>query len=176
MCHYITLITDAPDVRSLREVMDRHGRHAVPTANAYIQRMLNSGEKQYSTTHSCDCGTVLGRVESPSPPNDLTKIKERKVKSGWSKAKIDRWLSDRQKAASRPDERLDIFDLWADVIQSVLSLADTSTVGLIVHAYEGRLDEEEFRLTRRELRSDGDVVESLQNMREDELLVVRRPS
>lgn len=176
MCHYITLVSDTPDIGSLKRVLDRRGRHAVPTANSSIQQLLKSGEKQYHTTHTCDCGTVLGRVDSPSQPSDLTRVVEKKAKSGWSGAKIDRWLSDRQKASSRPDERLDSCALWADVIQDVLSLDDTSTVGLIVHAYDGPIDEEEFQLARREIRSDGDIVEALQQMREDELLVVRRPS
>ena len=142
--------------------------------NQSIARVLKGGERQYLRGGVCDCGTVLGRGAQQHVEEDLTKLIERKAKAGWSKAKIDRWVSDRKRAGIRPSANIDSFEMWAKILTSAISLPGATVAGLIVHFYDGRIDEEEFAVERREVRATDDIVAALQSMRENELLMVRR--
>lgn len=174
MCHYITLTTDCPDVVALAAAMARNGRNAKPQSNPSIHRLIQKGERQYLTSGVCDCGTVLGQGAERATPDDISKVVARKKKSAWSKAKIDRWLADRGRAHARPGQQLDSFELWANIVADVLKLPNTSTAGLVVHFYDGQVDEETFTLNRREVRAGTDVSLALKQLREDELLIVHR--
>jgi hypothetical protein len=172
MCSYISLITDCPDTSQLKKVLADLGRNSVPMANPSIQRILAGGERQFCTSGVCDCGTVLG-LDSEEPARDFTKAIEGKVKRGWSKAKIERWLADQKKKELRPEERLDSHDFWARVVREVLNIRGTRTAGLLVHYYDGLLDEEEFAASRREIVADDNLVPAVKEIRADELIVFR---
>jgi hypothetical protein len=172
MCSYISLITDCPDADQLRKVFVDFGRDSVPMANPSIQRLLVGRERQYCTSGKCDCGTVLG-LDEREPAPDFTKAIQSKTKRGWSKAKIERWLAEQKKKELRPEDRLDSHDFWARIVREVLNIRGTTAAGLLVHYYEGLLDEEEFDASRREIVPSDDLVAAVKEMRVDELLVFR---
>jgi hypothetical protein len=174
VCDYITIVSDASDDAALKNTFNLHGISGYPMQNVSIQMQLRPGERQYRTGSVCDCGTILGRPPSPSTDVELSKIIQRKQKSGWSKAKIDRWLGDRKRAAARPDARADSYDYWANLLRDIASLGSASVSGLIVHAYNGSLDEERFDVMRREVHLSEGLVADVERLRPDELLIVRR--
>ena len=171
MCEFITLVTDCPDIEALKKVLGRHGRDAIELANPSVQRILKVTERQYYTGGVCDCGTVLGRQPLQKEPEDLSKTLERKAKAGWSKAKIERWLANRKKAAGRPEQSFDSFDYWSKILADVLESKGTSSAGLIVHAYDGLVDDEEFAATRHEVPFAENLVAALEGAQQDELLI-----
>ncbi|NOT39945.1 MAG: hypothetical protein HOP13_05580 [Alphaproteobacteria bacterium] len=173
MCEFISLITDSPDIDRLKEALALRGREAIAMANPAIQRLLGPSERQFRTRANCDCGTSLGSSKR-APAPDLTKTIAAKIKSGWSKTKIDRWVADQQKVHDRPKPRDDSYEYWAQLIDSLLALPNTSTAGLIVHSYKGWVDHEEFPARRREISPGQDLAESLQRIQMDEMLVVRQ--
>lgn len=173
MCSYISLVTDCPDAKLLKTALAGFGRTSAPMANPSVQRLLGGGERQYCTTDTCDCGTVLGGTEQ-TPDRDFTKAVQSKTKLGWSKAKIERWLADQRKSDARPEEPRDSYDLWARIIREVLAVPGTSSAGLIVHYYEGVLEEEEFSASRREIALDDNLAGALKETSVDELLVIRQ--
>jgi hypothetical protein len=173
MCHFISLVTDCPDVVQLTKTVAHLGRNCTPTNNPSIQRLLTPRERQFCTSGVCDCGTVLGAQEEPNV-RDFTKAIEGKAKRGWSKAKIERWVADQQRADARPESRMDSHEFWARVVRDVLAADGTSSAGLIVHLYDGSIDAEVFAATRREVSLDEGLVAVLENMQPDELLIVLR--
>lgn len=171
MCHFITLIVrgELPD---LAAVMKRHGRSATPIDNPSIRGILSADEAQFLTTSGhCDCGTVLAArsVEQYDPLKEAARLRRK----GWSDAKIARSLRDSERADSRPTKHIDSFEFWNAVLEDVAAMPRIKGVGLLVHAYEGDVGNEEFQAARRDL-SGGNFAEALANMREDELLFIAR--
>jgi hypothetical protein len=175
MCYYVALVVRGSDPASIDRVLRSHGRQAKPINNPSIRRALIPGEAQFLTTVGhCDCGTAL----APTVIDRAGKRAEQAaklVKKGWSQAKIDRWLSDREKADDRAEERRhantpDSVGLWSRIIADVLATPGVQQAGLLVHFYSGDVENEVIEPIRESVAV-RDFEARLANIREDQLLV-----
>lgn len=175
MCYYIALVVRGSDAATIDGVLRRHGRQAKPVSNASIGGALAPGEAQFLTTVGhCDCGTGL----APTVIDRVGKRTEQAAKlakKGWSRAKIDRWLSDRVKADDRADERRhantpDSVDLCSRIIADLLATPGVQHTGLLLHYYSGD-EEDEVIEPIREAVPIRDFAARLAKINEDQLLM-----
>ena len=165
--------------------MERYGRRLVPLENGDVRRHLSSGEQHfYTTRYDCDCGTVLGSAHDrpDSSPRDLSRKADRHRRSGWSEAKIERWLEQCRKADARYQEQLSERDRercnrvedWLALISLIVTNKSTPYLGLLLHDYSGPLDSESIRITERRTISTRDLTHAdLEGMVEDVIYVFR---
>lgn len=155
--------------------MARHGRDARPVRNVSVSRVLEKDECQYLTTRGhCDCGTVLASLKTQEETGaGLVRQAARLARKGWSKAKIDRAINDHRKSDARPAKvGPDSFALWAEIIEDIFGNLDVSRAGLLVQYYSSNVEDEEFTVTRRDVR--GASSATLESIRSGEILVFHR--
>ena len=175
MCYYIALVVRGSDAATIDGVLRRHGRRAKAISNASIGGALVSGETQFLTTVGhCDCGTALAPTVIDRAGKRTEQI-AKLAKKGWSKAKIDRWLSDSAKADDRADERRhantpDSVGLWSGIIADLLATPGIKHAGLLLHFYSGDVEDEVIEPIR-ETAPIRDFEARLANIREDQLLM-----
>ncbi len=174
MCHFISLVVSGVDANELDAFMRKHGRRAAPLTNASLSAACRAGELQYLTTNAhCDCGTVLAQGddagETGSDAVQISKLARR----GWSKAKIDRWIEHKQKAAERrPVQSIDSISYWAALLGDLRSSLMPTSLGVFVHDYSGDLETECFQARRRVAQREASLESALQTLQEDELLML----
>ncbi len=156
MCYFITAVlppgTRQPDAQAIAE---RYGRNLTPLENPGIQGQLRSGEMYCLTTVGhCDCDTSLGRVGRKRLPHQSPEeAKAKKLSAlGWSKAKIERALSQSAQSQVRNKERTphaaaEDTEAWVDFI-SAIRAAGIPYMGLLLHSYRGSLSQS-FQLKAR---------------------------
>ena len=175
MCHYIALLVRGGEAAAIDHVLRRHGRQARPLGNLSIASALEPGEAQFLTTVGhCDCGTAL----APAPVDRASKRTQQAAKlakEGWSQAKIERWLVDREKADQRADERRhantpDTVELWSRIISELMSVSGVQQAGLLLHFYSGDIEQETIEPLRETVPL-RDFSASLKRLREDQLLM-----
>jgi hypothetical protein len=175
MCYYIALVVRGSDAATIDQVLRKHGRKAKPLANRSIASALEPGEEQFLTTVGhCDCGTALAPA-TVDHASKRTQQADKLSKKGWSQAKIERWLSDREKAGERAEERRhantpDSIELWSRIISDLMSAPGVQQAGLLLHFYSGDIEEEAIEPSRETvpLRDFGASVRALH---EDQLLM-----
>lgn len=171
MCHFITLVAATSDIAALDARMRAHGRRALPTHNPSVEVALKPGELQYLTTKTCDCGTVFAPKLHRKEPTDRLDALRRK---GWSEAKIGRAMNAAIAAAEKkPFESLDSVEGWREILLDLLHGMKLSSVGILVHAYEGSVETECFDVSRVEVRTNM-LGEALMNLGEDRLMTVSK--
>lgn len=178
MCHFITLVTDAPDTSALDAAMRGHDRFARPTQNESVAGAMRAGERQFHTNpRECDCGTVLGRDDADATDEDNGRAADRLRRKGWSEARIRRSLEESARVRALPAKSrgADSLSLWQGVVSRVLGLPGVSTVGVLVHDYSGPSGET-FTAIRRDWPADATILDGLTSLREDELLMFRLSS
>jgi len=178
MCYYITLVVRGADDATIAKIADRYGRLAKRIDNRSVASVLAANEAQYLTTVGhCDCGTAL----APKASHAADRRKEQAVKlakQGWSRAKIERWLSDCEKADNRAEERRhrdtsDSIELWSKIVHDIVSTPGVEEAGLLLHYYSRNVEAEVFE-PRQEKVSIHQFAARLANMCEDELLMASR--
>lgn len=180
MCHFITSVLPVKsDIGALTHVFNAHGRVVRPLANASIQSQLRPGESYHFTTRGlCDCGTILGRDRYESKVRVRSERArdrdvEKRKKLGWSAAKIESWLRQREASKSgkinaRDAELAD----WRSFLAAI-RVSGVPYVGLLIHLYNSPL-ESEIRLQSRQFVRIADVTdEFLTGMQEDVLYEFR---
>src|SRR5688572_23699191 len=109
MCFYVTAILPGnANVAKTREIARLHHLNLDVLHNEHVVGELAPSECQYLTTVGhCDCGTLIGSAVRPESTRhsekSLAKKEKQLVDQGWSKAKIDRWRSQRQQVKARSD-------------------------------------------------------------------------
>lgn len=177
MCHYITLVVRGGGAREIDQVLRRHGRQAKLLANPSMARVLEPGEAHFLTTVGhCDCGTALvraplGQVGAP------TQQAGRRAQARWSQAKIERWLSERQRADERAQKRRhanapDSVDLWSRIVMDLMSTPRVQQAGLLVHFFAGDIEDEPIEAIR-ETVALRNFEAGLQTLCEDKLLMAK---
>lgn len=175
MCYYIALLVRGGGASAIDQVLRNHGRQARPLANLSIADALEAGKAQFLTTAgNCDCGTAL----APATVDRTTKRTQQAAKlakKGWSQAKVERWLVDREKADGRADERRhantpDSVEMWSRVIRELMSVPGVQQAGLLLHFYSGDIERETIEPLRVTVPLQ-DFGASLQGLREDQLLM-----
>ena len=157
-------------------------------SNESVIAQLKRGETYHRVTRRmCDCGTALGSMAAPNlveeDPGDAVGRKIRKLQSkGWSKSKIDRWLVQHDETVSRKDQRAKEREVmsreqgtpdvewWLSILKEVIDSGKTTSVGLLIHWYSGRLESERIQIHERsETSIDDTSPELLLNMKHDTL-------
>ena len=118
----------------------------------------------------CDCGTALGRLASAEMAERQRKLR-RLEKKGWSKAKIERWVADRNKSIDRGE-----IDSWFGLLTAVLSSGAAESIGLMLHFYSSSVHDETFAFAREDVPISGVDAEFLLGIEEDRLYVFRGSS
>jgi hypothetical protein len=175
MCYFITLVVRGSDRAAIATVVMRHGRRATPIHNPSVASILEPNEAQFLTTiEHCDCGTALGQRGH----DRAAKLTKQLAKKGWSPSKIQRCLSDREKAEHAPGRhrahRPDSIDLWSNLVHDLFALPDVQQVGLLLHFYAGNVETAVFNVRRTTVGFD-DFAARLPKIHTRELLMVERP-
>ncbi|OOG54493.1 hypothetical protein B0E48_14490 [Rhodanobacter sp. C03] len=161
----------------LDAIAHKYGRQFKPQLNASIKEQINLAERYFmTTTAQCDCGTPLGahlRGRSLRRGDSMDQRKRLRLK-GWSEAKIDRSLQQKQEHLSLHEQanataNSEAMESWVAFICEVLNSGKTSSVALLLHMYDGSV-EDHIQLMGREIVHTRDVsAEILGNMKEDVL-------
>ena len=180
MCHYITLIAPTEDQAALHAVMEKHGRRAILVENDSVAKLLLPDERQYLTYRAhCDCGTVLGWRKHEREVHDHDRFAHEEAKmrrKGWSEAKIQRALEGRLRAQTKPSKGpLDSYEFWQTIVSDIFDELKLPSLGLLVHFYSGRLDEESIRAVRNEVPRGSSVLSVLEDLPEDVVTIFTRP-
>jgi hypothetical protein len=179
MCYYITLIAPTGNQPAIRSVMQKHKRAAMPFDNSSVAKILLAAERQYLTTRgTCDCGTVLAPDDVPACDDFETELVREGLmlrRRGWPETRIARAIDDRRLAYEREKRAApDSLDLWARIISELHKELSLPYVGLLVHLYDGRVDDEEFPVTRRTAASRCSQIEQLESLRPDEVTIFNK--
>lgn len=175
MCYFITAVIPKgarlPDARAAAE---RFGRKLEPIHNPAVQRQLRHGETHCLTTAGhCDCGTALGARGRTSNRNaGEADSRARKLAArGWSAAKIERALRDGRRAGPELRHAEEI-SIWQGLL-AALGDGGLPYLGILLHAYDGSLEDEPIELRSRVVVAPDGAPEALASMAEDTLYEFR---
>jgi hypothetical protein len=180
MCHFITLVIPSADTVSITRILRMHGRHSAPNRNLRLKPFAPGGSQFLTRTTGCDCGTVLVHYEiAANDPLWQEKETAKLHRKGWSPAKIKRYLLERSGAKAKADgkaesERIDSLELWRDLIHDLLDQLELNQVGIHVHNYSGGIEDENLSPVVRYASPAENVLDSLNSLKDDELLIFRR--
>lgn len=173
MCHFITATLPAGlSSEAVETIARNHGRNWLSASNKYVARHLDDGEQYFYTTRGhCDCGTSLGSSRAgDKDESKLAKQLKKLRRKGWSEAKIDRWLKDKEKARSNRPEPENDAAIWVALIDNVLGSTDAKYVGLLLHFYSGDLNDEQIAISHVETVPRSELTEDrLRAIHEDVL-------
>lgn len=176
MCRFVTATVPAEaDFAALEAIAQRHGRRLQPMSNPSIERQIGPGLRYCLTTPGhCDCEEPLGRRRRARVA-DPAEAAQRLRRKGWSEAKIERALAQRQAAResgagskSRPSAP------WRAFVVDMLSAAGAARFGLLLHYYHAGLDADIALAGCESLPLSALTIELLEDLREDVLYEFRR--
>lgn len=178
MCYLITAaLPPGSDAGAVRAIAKRFGRGWEQFTARPIARRLRPGETYYLATRGwCDCKTGLGAAKRYRPQDDAGAKAAHFRKRGWSAAKIERALAGRQAALARRSgrwEQLGEKDAgrWLEFLHATAGYGITPSLGLLLHFYEGAVEDAEFDFERENLSLANTDAVTLMNMEEDRLYV-----
>ncbi|MHC4608561.1 MAG: hypothetical protein ACYTAF_16745 [Planctomycetota bacterium] len=144
------------DHTKYRVLCARHGRELLPQDNRSVMQQAGRGCRYYSTTRGiCDCDTSMGSAtgEEEYEEDRIEKDLEKLRGKGWSKAKVDRWLQDKEKAARNRERSRracgEAAGEWVAFLTEFLEASGAPFVGILLHWYNGQLSE---RITLKGIR------------------------
>lgn len=158
MCHFITaLIPASAELPAVKSVFEEYKRGFKQIQNPSILNQSTPGDIYVLTTRSiCDCGTPLGSLsasrnsEDADSSNRLNKFR----KQGWSEAKIERWMEQKQQTASKKAREQEVhaenatsqIEPWTAFLSAVLRSGYTPRISLLLHWYKARVETERFTI------------------------------
>ncbi len=159
MCHFITcLVAPGVSLLELQPLCNQHGMLFSPIDNSFVSAQMPQGQYVRATQSVCDCGTPLGSLSAKHNPKSraegesahATSVAKLK-KKGWSQAKIDRWLGEKETASERASlQRANSsganLNSWCQFIKTFLSASQGKALGILLHWYSGSLDDEEIEI------------------------------
>lgn len=184
MCHYITAsLPGSVDLKSIVPVFDSHNVGFELISNAHVTQQLDPQDLYILTSGKhCDCGTALGSLNRDpekvvSYERELKKLR----KQGWSEAKIQRWLEQKeetnQRHAREDDARVKRgspeLNSWIGLINDLIGSKLTPRLSILLHLYHGAIESERIKIQRRERVKLAEVSsERLMKIEEDVLYEV----
>jgi hypothetical protein len=183
MCHFITAtLPEGTDLAALCPVLKEHGGVLNPLENPWVQEQLPSGTLYLNATSGiCACGTSLGSLRRTADRPAASKKELRKLRQeGWSEAKIERWVEEKEAAKAQAlttaqAARTADAERWITQLRSILAAGKTDRVGLLLHWYRGSLEDERIHLRNRvPVRIDEVTPDLLMNLEEDVLYEFQR--
>ena len=183
MCVFITaVLPPGTALADVQAVARKHGASFAQLESPFVQRQLLPGEIYCRATgRQCDCGTQIG-AQTGSAKNAASAERGAQVskleKRGWSKTKIERWLTQHQQAqATRAERRSHESEGHTDWLRFLTDVQEhrlAPYVGLLAHWYEGGLSDEGFTIVDREILEGASLsAERLQRMLRDRLYEIR---
>lgn len=160
MCLYITAaLPRSAKIDRVAPIFETYKLSFETISNPYVLKQLHPGDVYISTTsHHCDCGSVLGSLggrdedEPEGYEHELKKLRRK----GWSEAKIQRWLEQKgresEKHARKDADRARVntphAQHWIDFISAVLNSKCTERVGVLLHFYHMDVEGERIKIAR----------------------------
>lgn len=183
MCHFITCLV-APEVSllELQPLCNKNGMLFMPIENSFVCAQIPSGQYVRATQSVCDCGTPLGSLSARHNNKSLaegesahaTSVAKLK-KKGWSQAKIDRWLGEKETASERSSLQrahscgADLKN-WCQFIKTFLPANPGKALGILLHWYSGSLEDEKIEIKSIErIPLSEELEKNLLSIREDVL-------
>jgi hypothetical protein len=170
MCRFVTAILPREaDAAELVAVFRTHGRACHAYVDAALAAQIDSAQITCrTTTGHCDCDTPLGEAHSAArrardPENAAARFRRK----GWSEAKIERALAQRNEADSRPrtvargEQPQTSLREWCILIREALALPGVATVGLLIHDCNSGTSDETIVSRGREAVPAVDLSETL---------------
>ena len=181
MCHYITAtLPHAVDLKVVASIFECYKLGFELISNPHVAAQIDSQAWYVLTSRKhCDCGTVLGSLTRQTT-NGLSYDRDVKKfrKEGWSEAKINRWLEQKEQTRERhrrEDEALakgggPELERWLKFLNDLLKTKVASKFGLLLHWYHTSVESERIKIQRRECVRLSDVnAERLMRIQEDVL-------
>ncbi len=182
MCRFITAVVPAGiDLHSAKPLLDKYGMSFKEVRNPFLEAQLEGDRYLRATRSTCDCDSVLGSASNreaiqtaAADTGDIEKLK----KKGWSQHKIERWLAEKSGTTDRhqhTDRSKSVAELvqWREFISAMLSDKSTDRLGLLIHMYNGTLEDEQIQIKGINHISLSEQFEnSLLEMEEDVLYLV----
>ena len=167
MCQYINIVLPT-DIKldKVKSLFTKHGLGCRPFENNFILRQIPKGGQLVNTTvNQCDCGSVIASASHPSSrdiqPNDIERLKRK----GWSETKIKNWTESKTKTNTQAKERDKERDQWTKFLEEVIMENKIGRVGLYIHWYDDKMEDEEIVFNSRERVSltalKGDTLDKL---------------
>ena len=160
MCIFITaIIPSTADLEKIRALSSNPLLSFSAYENISLKKAFPDSRIGRITTRECDCETVLGYSNrdsnsansSTSPDaNEINRLRSK----GWSEAKIQRALSEKsqsreQKQNSRAMMQEIELQAWTQFLQLYLKANVGRSFGLLLHMYQGNLEDEPIVIRER---------------------------
>lgn len=182
MCYFVTAtLPYNVKVESVASFFESHKLGFKLISNPHVSTQIEPGDLYVLTTSGyCDCDTALGSLNARDNYGSVSYERELKNfrKRGWSEAKIQRWLEEKQQMKDRllregqrrAEASAADATLWVDFIAGLLRFGYAPRIGLLLHMYGGNVSAERINLLSREkVRLKELNPERLMKMKEDVL-------
>lgn len=183
MCHFITatLPKDA-DLKKSKEIFKSHHLRFKEIENVSVREHLEKGDFYILTTkRMCDCGTDLASqkesylLDNANFQRHNDKSIEKLKAKGWSEAKIQRWQKEIKLDAEKDRREEELShgystkraEDWTKFIQEILASKAAKRIGILVHQYSGRLDNQIKILDKETIKIKNLTPQFLVEMNED---------
>ncbi len=175
MCRFITAVIPADaDLTAEKPLLDKYAMSFEVINNSFVQAQINGDRYVRATRAFCDCDSFLGGANLAKKTAVKTSSHVEKLrKKGWSPHKIERWLAEKSAASQDRAENQHGEEQkhWTAFIGALLE-GRTKRIGLMVHMYSGRVDEEQVQIKRVERVLLSDLSEVLSRMDHDILYMI----
>lgn len=186
MCHFITgIISGKITIEEINSIGNEFGLQFEKYSNEFVENQLKSDETYiWKRCKYCDCGTPLGMFNrqdnnqtEESQNAEIAKLKQK----GWSDAKIQRLMNDRNKKAEQEANKFEQSKLsashevqkWVNFIAKLFDSISIKTFGILLHWYSGGVDTERIKLKKRVMIDKTKLsTKNLLEMEEDALLII----
>jgi hypothetical protein len=187
MCHYITAtVKKSTPLEVLSEIAKSHGLHFIDIKNEFVEQQLPQGTTYlWKKSSHCDCGTALGcmNLRNQQTETDREGETKRLRRKGWSEAKIQRWIEEKEKASDKKESRNELYrqsqepraEEWVKFLKDAVANPAVGEFGLLLHFYKTGPERETIELKRQETTSVHTLSpDFLMTIDEDVLYVFRK--
>jgi hypothetical protein len=146
MCQYITIVLPTEiKLEKVKQSFTKHGLGCRPFQNKFVHKQIpNGGQLINTTSKMCDCDSVIASASYPSKSdiqqNDIERLKSK----GWSTTKIKNWTESKTKSNTQTINRDQERDNWIKFLQEIIIENKIGKVGLYIHWYEDKIEDEEI--------------------------------
>jgi hypothetical protein len=182
MCHFITAtLPSSVNPDSVAPTFESHKLGFKLISNPHVSEQIDLGDWYILTTRGyCNCGTAIGSLSYSDAGTPVSYERELNKfrKQGWSEAKIQRWLEQKEQTRerhqhedeSRAQGSTPELDQWVNFLTDLLKSGKTHRLGLLLHLYKGGIESERIKILGREKVKLGELnPERLMKMKEDVL-------
>jgi hypothetical protein len=189
MCVSVTATLPAgTNLDALRRVLHPYSRALRRLKNARVLDQLPPGEMYFLANgpgglYNTSLGTLYDQpdVDPAAYQADyLARCTKKLRQKGWGRARIERWVGEKRKYFARSGQEQERYDraardeanYWVNVIRTVVASGVAPHMGLLIHMYGGKREDEHFIIKRIEkTRKDALEADLLLRMEEEVLYV-----